>query len=364
MTAHFLHLCEQAASCLSRMALLDSCILMMCKAGTVHTLNRGMLANLDNPKLILIGLEIFSNFAAADDDEIDAEATEILLEHGSIETIKTVMDKMFTNESVMLSAFDALYNFSDDAKAAEYLARDSCQIFDLALNALATYERNENVMHALIKLLSSLMYHPICVARLRAVCGLSKVLTALAHWKANPTFVDEAAMLIANAVADPGNAVALLEQDYLAMVLSLLDAHASEESILESVLILLTRASTSSDKLSILIGESGMLYFMRLAKTRHDNAQLITSVYELFGTLAFVESNIRPIVSNGGAQLLIQTMQHQEETDLLIKAMNTLETLASADREVSSLARAGTSTWLRALTFRPFSPFGCSTRRL
>ena len=122
MSAHFPHLREQTASCLSRMALLDSCILMMCKAGTVHTLNRGMLANLDNPKLILIGLEIFSNFAAADDDEIDAEATEILLEHGSIETIKTVMDKMFTNESVMLSAFDALYNFSDDAKAAEYLA--------------------------------------------------------------------------------------------------------------------------------------------------------------------------------------------------------------------------------------------------
>ena len=101
-------------------------------------------------------------------------------------------------------------------------------------------------------------------------------------------------------------------------------------------MILLIRASISSDKISIRISETGMLYFMRLAKTHHENVQLITSVYELFGTLAFVEHNIRPIVSQGAAQLLIQTMQHQEEPDLLIKAMNTLETLASADQEVTA----------------------------
>ena len=326
----------QATTCLSSMALLDSCIRILCTAGTVHTLNRGMLTNLDNQKLILVGLEIFSNFAAAEDDEIDAQATEILLEQGSIETIKAVMDKMYTNESVMRSAFDALYNFSDDAKAAEYLARDGCQILDLALDALITYERNEKMMNTLIKLLSSLMYHPICVRRLRTVCGLSKLLTALAHWNTNATLVDEATMLISNAVTDPDNALALLEQDHLATILSLLDAHTSEESILESVMILLIRASISSDKISIRISETGMLYFMRLAKTHHENVQLITSVYELFGTLAFVEQNIRPIVSQGAVQLLIQTMQHQEEPDLLIKAMNTLETLASADQEVTA----------------------------
>ena len=128
----------------------------------------------------------------------------------------------------MLSAFDALYNFSDDAKLPVF-ARDSCQI-TISRSMLSQLTRGTRP-DACIDQRSQAMYHPIS-SRFARVCGLSKVLTALAHWKANPTFVDEATMLIANAVADPGNAVALLEQDYLAMVLSLLDAP-QRESILE-----------------------------------------------------------------------------------------------------------------------------------
>ena len=105
-------------SCLGNMSLLDDCILIMCNAGTVPIIIKGMTSNMDNVKLVLIGLEILSNFAAADDEEIDQQATEILLEQGSIETIRAVVDKYYTNEEVMLAAIDALYNFSNDAKAA------------------------------------------------------------------------------------------------------------------------------------------------------------------------------------------------------------------------------------------------------
>ena len=54
----------------------------MCKAGTVPALIAGMNAHNSDKKLLRVGLEMISNFAAADDEEIDHEATEMLLTQG------------------------------------------------------------------------------------------------------------------------------------------------------------------------------------------------------------------------------------------------------------------------------------------
>ena len=301
---------SQVASCLGNMSLLDDCILLMCKAGTVPALIAGMNAHNSDKKLLRVGLEMISNFAAADDEEIDHEATEMLLTQGAIQQLKAVIEKHPTDAMLMRSTFDAMYNLGNDHDAAQALMDKD--LLSPTLNALAIFETNKPVMSELIKLLSGLMFNSSCVLKLAQIGGMSQVLFALKAQIKDADFVSEAMTMFSNAVTNVKNAEVFLEQDYLKTILGLLDTHNMHESIPRFTMITMIRVASGSDELSQHIAEEGMMHFMRITGSHIDDTPLIRLVFELFGTLAYNKSNLASLVSGGGVQRLIQTIKYDQ----------------------------------------------------
>ena len=65
--------------CMGNMSIVDNCILTMTAAGTVPLVASGMDVHMGDAKVLRTAVELFSNFGATEDDEMDAAATNRLL---------------------------------------------------------------------------------------------------------------------------------------------------------------------------------------------------------------------------------------------------------------------------------------------
>ena len=96
--------------CMGNMSIVDACILTMTAAGSVPLVVAGMDVHMDDSKVLRTAVELFSNFGATEDDDMDEQATTYLIDGGAIGAIKKVLaEHASANDATLLTAcFDAL----------------------------------------------------------------------------------------------------------------------------------------------------------------------------------------------------------------------------------------------------------------
>eukprot|EP00616_Rhizochromulina_sp_CCMP1243_P018529 CAMPEP_0118996622 /NCGR_PEP_ID=MMETSP1173-20130426/60396_1 /TAXON_ID=1034831 /ORGANISM="Rhizochromulina marina cf, Strain CCMP1243" /LENGTH=338 /DNA_ID=CAMNT_0006948025 /DNA_START=8 /DNA_END=1020 /DNA_ORIENTATION=+ len=83
----------------------------------------------------------------------------------------------------------------------------------------------------------------------------------------------------------------------------------------------------------------GMFVFMKAVAEHLEDTQLLAIIFELFGELAFILDNLQTIIHFGGLKLVCDTIElYQHDGLLLVKAMQTLDNLISAQAEYAFVA--------------------------
>ena len=81
-----------------------------------------------------------------------------------------------------------------------------------------------------------------------------------------------------------------------------------------------------------------MSHVMRATAAFVDDAEVLKLIFELLGQLAFVPANNRALVAAGGIKVLLTTLEtFDDDPDLIIKTITTLDNLVSADVEYASV---------------------------
>ncbi|KAH8060747.1 hypothetical protein JL722_4861 [Aureococcus anophagefferens] len=212
--------------CMGNMSIVDACILTMTAAGSVPLVVAGMDVHMDDSKVLRTAVELFSNFGATEDDDMDEQATTYLIDGGAIGAIK------------------------------------KC-----------------------VKLISVLTYNEFSVERLTAIGTTAALLSALAAHANDEEFVVDCMLSLSNLVTVPENARVFLDKSHLKVVFELLDVYDGNAEVVKFVLITLSA------------------------------------------------------VSAGGIKVLLNTMEtFDDDPELIIKTVTTLDNLVSADMEYAAVA--------------------------
>ena len=93
----------------------------MCTRNGVWITVSGMREHMEDTEALKVAIELLSNFAACEDDDMDAQCTQFLLDQGGLEIVMECMIKFDTDTAMLLVCFEALYNLADDDAAAAKL---------------------------------------------------------------------------------------------------------------------------------------------------------------------------------------------------------------------------------------------------
>jgi len=320
--------------CMGSMSIVDACILTMTLAGAVPKVVEGMDAHMGDAKLLRTAVELFSNFGALEDLELDEQTTSLLLSGGVVEAIKRVLRAHATaGASALLAAcFDALYNIGNDEAAARAITEHG--LCEMTLECLDSFDFHRPLLRQCVKLLSVLTYNAFSVDRLTSIGCADALLALLKVHADDEEFVVDCLLALSNLVTRPANASLFRDKrENLQIVYGLLDVYGDNTEVIKFVLITLVRL-VADDDLSRATAEDGMMHLMRATRASLDDADVLALIFELVGQLAFVKSNIRPIVAAGGLQVLLDTLgAFDDDAALVVRAMATLDSLVSADSE-------------------------------
>ncbi|KAH8051683.1 hypothetical protein JL720_15067 [Aureococcus anophagefferens] len=324
--------------CMGNMSIVDACILTMTAAGSVPLVVAGMDVHMDDSKVLRTAVELFSNFGATEDDDMDEQATTYLIDGGAIGAIKKVLaEHASANDATLLTAcFDALYNIGNDERAAARVVTDG-GICEMTLDCIRQYDFNAGLLQQCVKLISVLTYNEFSVERLTAIGTTAALLSALAAHANDEEFVVDCMLSLSNLVTVPENARVFLDKSHLKVVFELLDVYDGNAEVVKFVLITLVRLA-ADDELSKATAEDGMSHVMRATSSFVEDADVLKLIFELLGQLAFVPANNRALVSAGGIKVLLNTMEtFDDDPELIIKTITTLDNLVSADMEYAAV---------------------------
>jgi hypothetical protein len=323
--------------CMGNMSIVDACILTMTAAGSVPLVVAGMDVHMDDSKVLRTAVELFSNFGATEDDDMDEQATTYLIDGGAIGAIKKVLaEHASANDATLLTAcFDALYNIGNDERAARVVTDGG--ICEMTLDCIRQYDFNAGLLQQCVKLISVLTYNEFSVERLTAIGTTAALLSALAAHANDEEFVVDCMLSLSNLVTVPENARVFLDKSHLKVVFELLDVYDGNAEVVKFVLITLVRLA-ADDELSKATAEDGMSHVMRATSSFVEDADVLKLIFELLGQLAFVPANNRALVSAGGIKVLLNTMEtFDDDPELIIKTITTLDNLVSADMEYAAV---------------------------
>jgi hypothetical protein len=116
-----------------------------------------------------------------------------------------------------------------------------------------------------------------------------------------------------------------------------LETFSDNPEIVKFTITMFTRLATDDD-LSEAIAETGMGSFMAAVATHFDDTIFLTLLFELFGQLAFVKTNLKAIVQHGGIRVLMDTMAtYTTDAELMDKSIQTVDNIVSADEEYATI---------------------------
>ncbi|KAH8069975.1 hypothetical protein JL721_5518 [Aureococcus anophagefferens] len=256
-------------------------------------------------------VELFSNFGATEDDDMDEQATTYLIDGGAIGAIKKVLaEHASANDATLLTAcFDALYNIGNDERAARVVTDGG--ICEMTLDCIRQYDFNAGLLQQCVKLISVLTYNEFSVERLTAIGTTAALLSALAAHANDEEFVVDCMLSLSNLVTVPENARVFLDKSHLKVVFELLDVYDGNAEVVKFVLITLVRLA-ADDELSKATAEDGISRSCPRTTERSSSA--------------------------GGIKVLLNTMEtFDDDPELIIKTITTLDNLVSADMEYAAV---------------------------
>uniref|UniRef100_A0A7S3K4K4 WW domain-containing protein n=1 Tax=Aureoumbra lagunensis TaxID=44058 RepID=A0A7S3K4K4_9STRA len=327
----------KCARCMGSMSIVDECVITMTSAGVVPLIVGGMDVHLDDPKTLKIAVELLSNFGATEDEEHDQLATEALVQGEAIQAIRRVLDE-HTNAKqapLMTSCFDALYNIGNDEDAARVITDEG--LCEKTVDCLEQFDFDLHLLRQCVKLISVLTYNDFSVERLTSIHATPALLDALSAHADDEEFVVDNVLALSNLVTVPKVVRIFLEKSYLKDMLELFDVYDNHAEIIKFILITLIRLAADDD-LSQKISRDGMPYIMRATANFIEDAEVLSLIFELLGQLAYVKQNLKALVGAGGIRVLLDTLDTFDDSpELIIKTVNTLDNLVSADVEYASV---------------------------
>ncbi|KAJ8608985.1 hypothetical protein CTAYLR_008975 [Chrysophaeum taylorii] len=326
--------------CMGSLSIVDQCIMTMISRDVVVPLVvEGMDVHSDAPKALRNAVELISNFGAVEDEACDERATAAIVDGGAIEGIHRVLDSHQSAQDapLMTACFDALYNVGNDERAARKITDQG--LCEVVLSCLEMYgDLDRELLRQCVKLVSVLTYNDFSVERLTEISAATSLLdAALAAHSNDEEVVVDSVLSLSNLVTVRQTARVFLDKTYLKDVLELLDVYDKNAEVVKFVVVTLVRLATD-DELSQKIAEDGMPYVMRTTAAFVEDAEVLSLVFELLGQLAYVKSNLRALVGAGGIKVLLSTLEtFDDDPELVVKAIATLDNLVSADVEYATV---------------------------
>lgn len=231
---------SKATRCLGSMSLVDRCIVVMTSFGVVTVVVAGIDSHLEDANVLRSAIELLSNFGAIENESLEEQAIHALIEGGSIQAIRRVLNEHSARDAVLLiSCFDALYNVGNDERAGRIIT-DEC-LCEVALHCLDQYDFQRELSRQCVRLISVLTYNEISVrnrprrktrrfrkqnqvGRLSKIGAATSLLDTLGAHAYQEEFVVDCTLSLSNLVTVPATARAFLDRSYLKDVLDLLDA--------------------------------------------------------------------------------------------------------------------------------------------
>lgn len=152
----------KATRCLGSMSLVDRCIVVMTSFGVVTLVVAGIDSHLEDANVLRSAIELLSNFGAIENESLEDQAITALIEGGSIQAIRRVLNEHSAQQtSLLISCFDALYNVGSDERAGR-LITEEC-LCEVAVQCLDQYDFQRELSRQCVKLISVLTYNEASV---------------------------------------------------------------------------------------------------------------------------------------------------------------------------------------------------------
>ena len=197
--------------CFGAFSLHDPSILAMVSHGVTEKVVSATERHGDHAQLLRTAVELFGNLGAAEDDDLDARCTALLLEGGAVDAIGSILDSCrarIDGDALALigACFDALYNLANDTNAAAAVVEGG--LCEACVHCARVYDACDALVVQGVKLIGVLTYDSNAVQRLSR-CGAAAVLADALRSRADDRdFVYDAILGLANLVTLDENAAA------------------------------------------------------------------------------------------------------------------------------------------------------------
>lgn len=284
---------RKALLALGNMSMVDGNIISLVKKGAVRYVVAGMKRHVANVDFVRTALDVLSNFGAIDDDDLDAEATECIINDGGLEQLVACLKFHHTNSSVLISGMEALYNIGNDDNAADLLV--NLNVLEMTLLIMQTYDYEKSLVRHCMRFLSVLTYAEVSLARFNSLTGVAIMIQVMRGRGDQEDLLLDALAVLTNVFILEENRRAFLEAGGLTVLFQFVELFTGHSEITKAILNCLCR-SAQDDILSTRIAEDGMHLFMTMVAMHLDDTAILSQVFELLGHLAFVKSNLKIIV--------------------------------------------------------------------
>jgi hypothetical protein len=333
----------------------DDCLNVILHHGVVSALVTGMKDHLTSSTVIKVTLELISNFAAFEEENVDEEdenylsPTEIVLEEGGVQFILACLKHHEDKPIIISTAMDAIYNIVDENTVCDLIKTG---ILESAFIILQRYDYHREVIISVLQLLTIISSFNVgleifssdstsgegSVSSGGGGNKLSLLLDMLETHLGDVEILKGLLQYLYNVFAFKENReVVASSGGGLNIIFTIVSMYPDNQEIITASVNVLSRLSTN-DTLSELIAERGCRQLMELIPTFIDDSEVVALVFSLLGQLAFIKSNLKSIVQYGGIRILLDTMEvcGDDET-LLISAIRTLDNIIIADEEYANI---------------------------
>jgi hypothetical protein len=333
----------------------DDCLNVILHHGVVSALVTGMKDHLTSSTVIKVTLELISNFAAFEEENVDEEdenylsPTEIVLEEGGVQFILSCLKHHEDKPIIISTAMDAIYNIVDENTVCDLIKTG---ILESAFIILQRYDYHREVIISVLQLLTIISSFNVgleifssdstsgegSVSSGGGGNKLSLLLDMLETHLGDVEILKGLLQYLYNVFAFKENReVVASSGGGLNIIFTIVSMYPDNQEIITASVNVLSRLSTN-DTLSELIAERGCRQLMELIPTFIDDSEVVALVFSLLGQLAFIKSNLKSIVQYGGIRILLDTMEvcGDDET-LLISAIRTLDNIIIADEEYANI---------------------------
>jgi hypothetical protein len=309
-----------------------------------------MRANARDEEVQELSMDVLTNFASinegpaernADGDVVrsqDSVPSMVLREAGCAQVISNLRTWR-ANPHILMTALSALVNLASDADVAETMCTRQ-QLIVVIFELMGVYALDTEIMTKCLELLSALTLAREVLSLVVDMDGVALVMSAIDQHSSDASVVRLAQSVLTHIASAEDGREALLRADAVSACFSLVESNVERPAYRDySIEVMRTLLNLCADEqLSRTIAEQGMHIIVSLLQQYEEDAEFLTSAFRLLGHLAFIESNLAIIVQHNGVQRIIKAITlHPDSRLLMVRAIQTLDNISMKSKEYASI---------------------------